>query len=66
MKENVQEWMGEGHDDLLQPCSLSAGGSCGQQQMSSRTRQCCKLVSTLQLLDILHINKMGLDTFVFI
>ncbi len=29
--------MGEGHRWPLQPCSLSAGGSCGQQHCSSRT-----------------------------
>ncbi len=34
-------WMGEGHRWSLQPCSLSAGGSCGQQHCSSRTRQWC-------------------------
>ncbi len=32
-------WMGEGHRWSLQPCSLSAGGSCGQQHCSSHTRQ---------------------------
>ncbi len=34
-------WMGEGHRWSFQPCSLSAGGSCGQQHCSSRTRQWC-------------------------
>ncbi len=34
-------WMGEGHRWSLQPCSLSAVGSYGQQHCSSRTRQWC-------------------------
>ncbi len=32
---------GRGARWSLQPCSLSAGGSCGQQHCSSRTRQWC-------------------------